>query len=171
MMKSKDDRLIEIKNILENSTVPVSGTELAKTFQVSRQVIVQDIGLLRAQNIDILSTQRGYCMNHSNRYKRIFKVYHHDDEIVEEMNSIVDLGAKIDDVFIEHRIYGKIICEMNIKSRKDVEKFMENIYNSVSTPLKNITNNYHFHTISAEDEETLDQVETMLEEKNLLVKE
>ena len=42
-----------IIDILKNSLQPVSGTYLAKTLQVSRQVIVQDIALLRAGDYDI----------------------------------------------------------------------------------------------------------------------
>ena len=57
-----------------------------------------------------------------------------------------------------------------MKSRKDVKNFMDNIYNSVSRPLNNITNGYHFHTVSADDEETLDEVRDLLEEKGFLVK-
>ena len=44
-----------IIDILKNSLQPVSGTYLAKTLQVSRQVIVQDIALLRAGDYDIYS--------------------------------------------------------------------------------------------------------------------
>ena len=53
-----EERRQTIINLLKNSHQPVSGTSLAKTLQVSRQVIVQDIALLRAKNIDIQSTHR-----------------------------------------------------------------------------------------------------------------
>ena len=38
----------EIVNTIRSSMVPVSGKELAARFDVSRQVIVQDIALIRA---------------------------------------------------------------------------------------------------------------------------
>ena len=69
---------------------------------VSRQVIVQDIALLRAQNNDIISTNKGYVLTSDNKCSRVFKVYHKDDEIIDELNTIVDLGAKVIDVFVKH---------------------------------------------------------------------
>lgn len=50
----------EILQLIRHDREPVSGTALAKHFGVSRQVIVQDIALLRAQSHEILSTNRGY---------------------------------------------------------------------------------------------------------------
>ena len=47
-----------ILSLLEESDTPLSGTELAHRFKVSRQVIVQDIALLRAEDKKILSTYR-----------------------------------------------------------------------------------------------------------------
>ena len=47
---------------LAEHSAPVSGTELAKHFNVSRQIIVQDVALLRAENRDILSTNKGYAL-------------------------------------------------------------------------------------------------------------
>ena len=45
-----------ILSLLEDTNMPLSGTELARHFNVSRQVIVQDIALLRAEDQKILST-------------------------------------------------------------------------------------------------------------------
>ena len=83
----------------------------------------------------------------------------------------MDLGATVEDVYVQHRIYGKIAATMNIQSRKDVNHFMDTIYHSVSTPLKNITDGYHFHTIFAKDEETLDEVKEALTEAGFFVPE
>lgn len=171
MANIKDTRLKEILSLLKDSSSPVSGTRLAERFGVSRQVIVQDIGLLRAQNVPIASTNRGYYLIESNRLKRVFKVNHRDEDIERELQMIVDVGATVEDVFVRHRIYGIIRAEMNIRSRKDVQKFLEDIKNSVSSPLKHITNDYHFHTVSADDKETLDMVEELLEKAGFLVRE
>ena len=53
----------EILNYIQSSTGPVSGSRLSEEFHVSRQVIVQDVALLRAANQDIVSTNRGYVLN------------------------------------------------------------------------------------------------------------
>ena len=50
-------------------------------------------------------------------------------------------------------------------------EFMENIRLGKSSPLKNITSNYHYHTVEAENEEILDSVEEVLREKGYLVEE
>ena len=50
----------KIVEILQTSAAPVKGAELARLVQVSRQVVVQDIALLRAQGLDIMATPQGY---------------------------------------------------------------------------------------------------------------
>ena len=167
----KNNRLEKIIKILQNAKSPVSGTTLAKTFEVSRQVIVQDISLLRAQDVPIASTNRGYYFVTSERHKRIFKVNHKDEDIERELHMIVDMGGTVEDVFVCHRVYGTIRADMNIKSRKDVAEFLKDIKNSVSSPLMHVTNDYHFHTVSADDEETLDIIENLLDREGLLVHE
>lgn len=167
----KNNRLEKIIKILQNAKSPVSGTTLAKTFEVSRQVIVQDISLLRAQDVPIASTNRGYYFVTSDRHKRIFKVNHKDEDIERELHMIVDMGGTVEDVFVCHRVYGTIRADMNIKSRKDVAEFLKDIKNSVSSPLMYVTNDYHFHTVSADDEETLDIIENLLDREGLLVHE
>ena len=57
-----DIRREKIIEIMSNQKEPVSGSDLAKKFSVSRQVIVQDIALLRATNKNILSTNKGYFL-------------------------------------------------------------------------------------------------------------
>ncbi|MGN1182043.1 MAG: HTH domain-containing protein, partial [Faecalibacillus sp.] len=109
-----DKRRDTIINLLKNSDKPVSGTYLAKTLQVSRQVIVQDIALLRAKNIDIQSTHRGYVIHEKNECVRIFKVKHEDDEVEKELNLIVDLGGYIEDVFVYHKVYNIVKADLKI---------------------------------------------------------
>lgn len=52
-----EERRAKLKERL--GAAPVSATALAKELGVSRQVIVQDIALLRAEGEHILSTNRG----------------------------------------------------------------------------------------------------------------
>ena len=76
----------------------------AKKFGVSRQVIVQDIALIRAAGYEIISTNRGYILNQPKTVCRIFKVQHTDEQLEEELNTIVDLGGCVDNVMIHHRV-------------------------------------------------------------------
>jgi transcriptional regulator of NAD metabolism len=59
---------------------------------------------------------------------------------------------------------------MNIKSRRDVRQYMEGITSGKSTNLMNLTSNYHYHTIVAEDEQTLDMIQEELQQKGFLAK-
>ncbi|UWP60065.1 transcription repressor NadR [Ruminococcus gauvreauii] len=159
----------EILNYIQSSTGPVSGSRLSEEFHVSRQVIVQDVALLRAANQDIVSTNRGYVLNAWKRAQRIFKVCHADDEIVDELYTIVDMGGRVADVFVNHKVYGQLKADMLINSRRDVEEFMEGIRMGKSSPLKNITSGYHYHTVTADSEAILNLIENALKMKGYLV--
>ena len=164
------ERREQILKILKNRKEPVAGTELAKRLQVSRQVIVQDRALIRANGAEILSTNRGYMIREEKAASRVFKVIHTDEQVEEELNLFVDHGGKVEDVFVFHKVYGVIKAGMNIKSRKDVRKYMEDISGGKSTQLKNLTSGYHYHTITAEDEQTLDQIQEELHQRGFLAK-
>ena len=79
---------------IKNSDRPVSGSALARTFQVSRQVIVQDIALIRAEGNDVISTNRGYIFTAPHTVSRIFKVHHTDADLENELCGIVILAEK-----------------------------------------------------------------------------
>ena len=98
-----DERRKKIINILSSSKSPVAGVALAKELDVSRQVIVQDIALLRANGAAIFSTNRGYLIQADKQYSRVLKVVHEDDEVEEELSTIVDAGGHVKDVFVYHK--------------------------------------------------------------------
>lgn len=163
----------KIINILRERTEPISGSELAKLLGVSRQVIVQDIALLRASDVNILSTTKGYLIypsNHS-KVKRSIKVKHSTDQIEDELCTIVDNGGKLLDVYVVHEIYGEIATELVIRNRQDVYDFVKKVKEHKIVPLKELTAGVHLHTIEADSETTLDRIEQALMEKNYLYKD
>ena len=163
------DRRNAIVERIRNSNVPVSGKALALEFDVSRQVIVQDIALIREAGHDIISPNRAYIINEPYSAKRVFKVRHTDEELEEELNAIVDLGGKVCNVIVNHRVYGRLEAELNITSRRKVAEFIADIKNGKSSPLKNITSDYHYHTVEADSEDTLDLIGEMLRKKGFLI--
>lgn len=168
---SGEERRNKIIDLLSHSTTPVSGTVLAKELGVSRQVIVQDIALIRSSHYEILSTHRGYVI-HSEDYPgvtRIFKCRHSDDQAEDELNCIVDQGGIVLNVFVNHKVYGRIQADMNIRSRRDVKNFIYDIHTGKSTLLKNVTSDYHYHTICADSEDILDAIEKELKNYGFLV--
>ena len=156
---------------IQNSQVPVSGTKLAATYQVSRQVIVQDIALIRASGYDIMSTNRGYILNEPMEVSRIFKVRHTNERMEDEMCAVVDMGGCVDNVIINHRVYGRMEAPLHVNSRRKVAEFVQDIKSGKSSPLLNITSGYHYHKVTADSEKTLDMIEEVLKEKGFLVKD
>ncbi len=159
------DRRADIIQQIKESRTPVSGTKLALRYEVSRQVIVQDIALIRASGYDIISTNRGYILNAPKSVSRDFKVQHTDEQLEEELCAIVDLGGCVENVMINHRVYGHMEAVLGVNSRRKVAEFMEDIRSGKSSPLKNITSNYHYHRVSADSVETLDMIEEDLRQK------
>ncbi len=167
---SGEERREQMLTLLQEATQPISGTALAKTFQVSRQIVVQDIALLRAQKQDIISTCRGYMIQKANTCQRIFKVQHSDEQMEEELNLYVDFGGVVEDEFVYHKVYDVIRAEMGLKSRRDVAAYMEKLRSGISKSLKDVTSGYHYHTITAESEQVLDQIQAELQKRGFLAK-
>ena len=159
-----EQRREALLQMLGDAREPLSGSALARRLGVSRQVIVQDIALLRATNRDILSTARGYLLYNpaGTRCNRCFMVSHSTQQIADELNTIVDLGGKVLDVIITHPIYGTITVNLIISSRRDVQEFVRKIATKQTKP-------FHYHTVEAESEEVLDSIEKALAEKKYLL--
>lgn len=165
-----EERRKQLLNILSSSNSPVSGGMLSQELNVSRQIIVQDISLLRANGASIFSTNKGYLLQEEKKYSRVFKIYHTENQVEEELSTIVDAGGQIRDVFVYHKVYGVLKAEMGIKSRRDIRSYMEEISTGKSSLLMNVTSGYHYHTIDAESEEILDAIQEELQHKGFLAK-
>lgn len=164
-----DERRKAIVDILMSENKAVSGGELSERLHTSRQTIVQDIAVLRASGYDILSMHQGYMIKAPALFERVFKVRHTSEETEDELSSIIALGGTVADVFVWHKVYGRIEATLNIFSQHGVDKFMEGIKSGKSTELMNITSGYHYHTVRADSEETLDKIEKMLKAKKYIV--
>lgn len=63
----------KLLDMMRQASAPLSGGALGRETGVSRQVVVQDIALLRTMGYPILSTARGYVLNvskHASRFLR-----------------------------------------------------------------------------------------------------
>ena len=165
------ERRQALVDLLNASDKPVSGTELSKRFSVSRQIIVQDIAMIKEQGYDVLSTRLGYVMQKTPFAERVFKVWHTREQTEDELSLIVDLGGVVSDVFVWHKVYGRIEAKLNIRSRLDVSNFLEGVRSGKSTELMSITGGYHYHTVSAESEALLDRIEQALSNRRYIVPE
>ena len=167
-MASAQTRRGRIVSDLVGSEKPLSGAALAKELGVSRQIIVQDIALLRANGHDIVATNRGYVLASPREpqvFMRRFKVHHGEEQTIDELETIIDLGGTVEDVMVNHRVYGKVTASL---SRRDIARFAEDMRTGRSSLLMTVTSGYHFHLVSAESEEALDDIEKALADKGYL---
>ena len=160
-----------ILELLNESSKPLSGTALGQTFSVSRQVIVQDIALLRTKYPEIISTHRGYILNKPAAVRWIFMINHGRAAIEQELNMIVDAGGLVVDVFVKHPIYGKISAPLNIASRRDVEIFIEKVHREDIRPLTEITDGVHYHTVEADSMERIELIKERLMSAGMLIRD
>ena len=161
----------EIINVLLSSSEPVSGADLAKRFLVSRQIIVSDIAVIKASGFEILSTHYGYVMQKSPLVERVFKLKHTTNETEDELTTIVELGGTVVDVFVWHKVYGKMQAQLNIFSPLHIKQFIEGVRSGKSSELMHITGGYHYHTVRAESEEVLDRIGQALDQKGYIAPE
>ena len=167
-MKS-DERRKSIVNLLLSENRPVSGSELSEKYGVSRQIIVRDISILKEQGNDIFATNAGYMIRSSPFKERVFKVLHTTNQTEDELQTIVDLGGTIADVYVWHKAYGKMEAKLNISSRSQIDQFIESVRSGKSVELMHITGGYHYHTVRAETEAQLDAIGDFLKQKGFVL--
>ncbi len=173
MFSDSEERRQAIIEYLTPASMPINGTELARHFGVSRQVIVQDIALLRAQNHPIWSTNKGYMLTKplekQGGCRRVITVQHTLEQTLDEMQAIVDFGGRMLDIFVDHDLYGEIRAELIINDMEDAKDFCERMQKSTSKPLKVLTGDTHYHTITAPSEKAMQMILQELEEKGILM--
>ncbi|SDB96273.1 hypothetical protein SAMN05421734_103163 [Pelagirhabdus alkalitolerans] len=167
------ERREAISNWLKNEGQPIKGSELAKRAGVSRQVIVQDISLLKAQNYAIMATSQGYMLLNTNeqesKAKRIVACKHNPEDTQAELEAIVDQGVTVKNVMVEHPIYGEIEASVMVSDRHDVHNFIQNVESKNAPYLLELTEGTHLHTLEAENEDKLDAAEAALKELGFLL--
>ncbi|MBU3205194.1 transcription repressor NadR [Clostridium algidicarnis] len=169
-MNSKDRRQ-SIEKILLEANNAKKGSELAVTFGVTRQVIVKDVALLRASGINIIATPEGYIIPkiQVDSIRKVIVLSHTKDEIEEELKIIVRFGGVIEDVIVEHPLYGEIKAMLMIKTYEDIKNFLSRFNSSNAQPLSTLTFGVHIHTITAESIEIMDKIMSELRHRGFLI--
>ena len=171
MTKDRKEALIQL---LKESQKPMNGQSLAEHFHVTRQIIVQDIAVLRADGAPILSTNRGYIYkeNKANPFvHKLFKVKHKEEDMEQELLAIVDNGGRVQNILIDHPVYGEIETLLKLSCRRDVEHFLNQVKTSDFHPLSELTDGIHYHLIEAENKQDLLYIEKALDKLGYLVKD
>lgn len=159
----------EILALLSAAQSPVSANALRAKVGVSRQVIVQDIALLRTGGYEITATSRGYLLSQRKKATRVLKCRHTMQEVAEECLLIIEAGGKIEDVFVHHRLYGRLSARLDLENRVQVEELCRSLASGASKPLMSVTDGFHYHTVTSASEEILDEIEGKLRKRGFLV--
>ena len=169
IVNSKERRERILKKLLVTKE-PKKGQELGEEMGVTRQVIVKDIAILRAEGHNIIATPDGYIIASAqpNKVKRIIAVCHNVGQMEDELRTIVKYGATVEDVIVEHPLYGEMRGMLMIKTLKDVESFVERFYKDNAQPLSRLTDGVHMHTVVADSQEVIDNLLKELKEKGML---
>lgn len=166
------DRRKKLINHLIKAKDPIKGSRFAELFKVSRQVIVQDIAVLRAEGYEITATPQGYIITGKELegfIEEIVSRHETAEEIREELNIVVDNGGEVIDVTVDHPFYGEFNGKLMIKSRLDVKNFLLQMEESNAEPLSSMNDGIHLHKIKAPSKEILEEIKTQLRQKGFMV--
>lgn len=159
--------------ILEKES-PVTGSALASRLGVTRQVIVQDMAVLRAQGERIMATPRGYMMLEESAppgFTRLFAVKHDREQTRDELYTVVDHGLEVVDVTVEHPVYGQLTGLLALSSRAEVDQFLRTIEQTSAGLLSSLTNGIHLHLVRCKDPGQFVALEEALARKGYLLTE
>lgn len=165
------DRKEKIIEEIKKSDKPISASTLAKKLGVSRQIIVGDVALIRASGTNIIATPRGYILDSKQQNQTYtIAVNHSQEQMADELYTIVDLGGCAIDVIVDHPVYGQLTGKLHLSSRYDVDQFIKKVNNNQAKPLSQLTDGLHLHTIQCPNEDTYQRIVSALDEKGYLFK-
>jgi len=172
--KTGEERRQFILDWLKKTTEPLTGQVIAEKTNVSRQIVVQDISLLKARNEPVMATSQGYVYLTEQRstlpFKKIIACRHVPKDTERELLMMVDHGVTVRDVSVEHPIYGELTATLMIKNRRDVIDFIKRMDSTNAAYLSDLTEGVHLHTIEADTEEQLSSLCQELEQAGFLLK-
>ncbi len=154
-----------MRRLLEKDGRPISGDALALRFRVSRQAIVHDVAILRAEGAPIVATVRGYLLAPAAGQaarRAVVAVRHRPEEAEAELSALVDQGVRVVDVVVEHVVYGELRGELHLASRPDVEAWAEATRRAGAHLLSELTEGVHLHTLEADDPARLERARAAL---------
>lgn len=167
------ERRNRIQELIGASGTPLTGGELASKLGVTRQVVVQDVAILRAGGFPIIATPAGYMVIEKLANARALRVFICRHETIEEaeaeLMTIVENGGRVRDIIIEHPIYGEIVGSLMLSTPRAVKELIERLKRKDSQMLSSTTDGVHMHTVEAGGEETLALIEKKLREAGLLI--
>lgn len=166
------ERRKQILDILVDSRQPITGSDLSDRLGVSRQVIVQDMAILRAEGYEVIATPRGYLVNNSEvpvGQRAVLAMRHDAFRTEEELCVLVDHGLYVIDVIVEHPVYGEMRGNLMLKTRVDVGRFINQMNKREAPLLSALTDGVHMHTVEYGDSTALSMAVDELSRRGLLI--
>lgn len=155
---------------LTAAQTPISATALARQFSVTRQVVVGDIALLRAEGHSITATPRGYMIPAETGLRRTIACHHSGEDTQKELFAMVDCGCTVVDVIVEHPVYGQLVGQLQVSTRYEVNQFLALAAQDSVHALSELTDGIHIHTLRCPDEAAFQRVWEALDAEGFLVK-
>ncbi|MBE3583981.1 MAG: transcription repressor NadR [Limnochordaceae bacterium] len=168
-----EERRQRLVHRLQLAGKPLTGGELAAAFGVTRQVIVQDVAVLRAGGLPVVATPRGYLwiggQIAAHRFRDVLAVRHGPDLTRAELMALVHSGCRVVDVLVEHPLYGELRGELQLATPADVEDFLQRTQEGKQGLLSSLTGGVHYHTVEAAQAEAIGRARECLRELGILL--
>ena len=150
------ERRGRILDYLRAAEGPLSATALAQKLSVSRQIIVGDVGR------SVLDAPRAGIV-------RTVACAHSGADMERELTLVVDQGCTVENVIVEHPVYGQLTGPLDLSSRYDVSEFIRRVEENAARPLSLLTDGIHLHTLCCPDEGAFRRAVGALEDAGFLV--
>ena len=162
------ERQAHIKAALSTAAETLSASSFARRFTVSRQTIVGDIALLRAQGEPIIATPRGYTLSQPAALEFLVPCKHTPAQTEQELQLILDNGGWIEDVLVEHPLYGQLRGQLNIRTVADMKLFLSRVARYHGHLLSELTGGIHLHSISVKQKSDIAKIKMALHQAGIL---
>lgn len=161
----------KIITTLRKTTKPISGSSFAEELGVSRQIIVQDIAVLRAGGEKVIATPQGYILisGLKGKMRKIYACVHGAEGIHDELEIMIKGGGKVIDVVVEHPLYGELRGMLMLETLHELDEYMKTFQNVNATPLSALTEGVHLHTVEADNHGVLEEISRILKKRGFLL--
>jgi transcriptional regulator of NAD metabolism len=162
----------ELEHLVRQAAGPVRGTQLATQLGVSRQVVVQDIAVLRAAGVPIRSSPRGYVWDASPAagvVRAQVAVRHLPEDTPKELHGLVEVGVRVVDVVVEHPLYGELRGYLDLATHAQVDAWLAELKRHQATLLSVLTGGVHLHTLESSDAGGIARARQCLQELGFLL--